>query len=133
MLTLETSNKMVEAAIKKAVELDQKISVAVVDNNGLLVNFRKMEGSFPVSHTFAIAKAYTSGTLGMPTKDMEPYAVPGKPYYGIESLAGGEFTTIAGGLPIKDKEGKIIGGIGVGGSYDVSKDVECAESGLTVI
>lgn len=130
MLTLQISNKIVDAVLKKAEELNQKVSVAVVDNNGLLVNFRKMEGAFPVSHTFAIAKAYTSGTLGMPTKDMEPYAVPGKPYYGIESLAGGEFTTIAGGLPIKDVDGKVIGGIGVGGSYDVLQDVECAEAGI---
>lgn len=130
MLTLEKANKIIEKVLEKASQLKVTVSVAVVDQNGSLVNFRKMDGAFAVSHKFAIAKAFTSGTLGMATGDMEPYALPGKPYYGIESLSGGEFTTIAGGLPIKDEKGIVIGGIGVGGSYDVNQDVECAQHGL---
>jgi len=130
MLTLDVSNKIVSAAIKKAEELEQKISIAVVDRNGLLVNFRRMEGAFPVSDKFSISKAFTSGTLGMPTKDIEAYSLPGKPYYGIDSLEGGKFTTIAGGMPIKDAKGNVIGGVGVGGSYDVLQDEDCANTGL---
>ena len=68
----------------------------------------------------------------MATADMAPYATPGKPYYGMDALFGGELTTIAGGLPIKIGD-KLAGGIGVGGSTDVNQDAECAKAALEVI
>jgi len=129
MLTLKKANDIALGALKKAKELGLKVSIAVVDDRGTLVVFHKMDGAFPVSPDFALTKAYTSATLRLPTGGMSQYAIPGKPYYGLNSLASGVFTTIAGGVPILDGK-KVIGGIGVGGSHDVAQDVECAESGL---
>ena len=93
---------------------------------------RSFYGALTISPKFAIAKAYTSGTLGMPTADMAAYAVPGKPYYNMNALFGGELTTIAGGVPIK-MGGKLVGGIGVGGSADVAQDAECAVAAVEAI
>lgn len=127
-----TAIKAVEAAIKKAEELNVQISVAIVDQYGDLVAFGRMLNAFKISPKFAITKAVTAGTLGMPTADMAGYAVEGKPYFGLNSLFGGELTTIAGGIPVK-KGDQLIGGIGVGGSTDVNQDVECAKSALVVL
>lgn len=124
--------KALELAEAKAKELGSAISVAVVDEYGDLVGFSRMEGAIKISPKFAIAKAYTSGTLGMATGDLAGFAQEGKPYHGLDSIFGGELTTIAGGLPIKVGE-KLIGGIGVGGSYDVTQDVECAKAALAII
>lgn len=124
--------KAIEAAEAKAKELGIAVSVAIVDEYGDLVAFSRMEGAIKISPKFALAKAYTAGTIGMATADMAPYAVPGKPYYGMDALFGGELTTIAGGLPIKDGN-KLVGGVGVGGSADVSQDVECAKAILEVL
>lgn len=121
--------KALESAEAKAKELGVDISIAIVDQYGDLVAFSRMNRALKISPRFAIAKAYTSGTLGLATTDIAKYSGEGKPYYGVESLFGGVLTTIAGGLPIMEGE-KIIGGIGVGGSHDVNQDVECAKSAL---
>ena len=132
MLTLEKANKMITASQKKAEELGIAVTTYVVDSNGILIASSKMDGALAVSPIFAEAKAYTSGTLGLSTAQIAKYAESGKPYYGVDNLSGGKLTTIAGGFPIKEGE-KLIGGIGVGGSYDVSQDVACAENALSVL
>lgn len=124
--------KAIEASEAKAKALGIAVSTAVVDEYGDLVAFSRMEGAIKISPKFALAKAYTAGTIGMATADMAPYATPGKPYYGMDALFGGELTTIAGGLPIKEGN-KLVGGIGVGGSADVNQDVECATAALKVL
>lgn len=121
-----------EAAEAKAKELGVAVSIAIVDEYGDLLAFSRMEGAIKISPKFAIAKAYTSGSLGMPTEDIAGYAVEGKPYHGITSLFAGKLTTIAGGIPIM-KDGKLVGGIGVGGSLDVKQDAECAKAALTIL
>lgn len=132
MLTLEKAKKAIEAAENKAKELKNSSCIVVVDTNGIIVALHKMDGAFAVSPVFAQAKAITSGTLGLSTEDISKYSMPGKPYYGVESLSNGKFTTIAGGIPLI--EGKtLIGGIGVGGSYDVSEDAQCAKAGADAI
>ena len=124
------AHEAVQKAIEKAKELDANISVAVVDEYGVLVAFGRMEKAIKISPKFAITKAYSSGTIGLGTGDMEAYAGEGKPYFGLSDLFGGEITTIAGGLPIMIGD-KLVGGIGVGGSHDVSQDLECAKFALS--
>lgn len=124
--------KAIEASEAKAKQLGIAVSTAIVDQYGDLVAFSRMEGAIKISPKFAIAKAYTAGTIGMATADMAGFAGEGKPYQGMTDLFGGELTVIAGGLPIKDGE-KLVGGVGVGGSADVSQDVECAKAALAAL
>jgi uncharacterized protein GlcG (DUF336 family) len=129
MLTLDKANKIVEMAIKKAEDLGIAVTVVVVDDHGTPLALARMDGAIKVSPRFALAKAYTSGTIGMATNDMAGYAEEGKPYYGLNSILGGELSTIAGGVPIKDGD-KLLGAVGVGGSMDVSQDHDCAQAGV---
>ncbi len=131
MLNLAKAKQAIEAAEKKAADLGVAVSTAITDEYGILVAFSRMDGAIKISPKFAQEKAYTSGTLGMKTSDMAPYAVEGKPYYGMTSMFGGQLTTISGGVPIV-VGGKLIGGIGVGGSADTSQDAQCAEAAAAV-
>lgn len=130
-MNLDKAQKAVEKAIEKAKEIGAEVSVAVVDEYGVLVAFGRMEKAIKISPKFAVTKAYSSGTLGLGTGDMAGYAGEGKPYFGLSDLFGGEITTIAGGLPVMEGQ-KLVGGIGVGGSHDVAQDVEIAKAALEV-
>ena len=132
MITLNKAQKAIEAALAKARELGAAVSVVVVDDHGTTVAMARMDGAYTVSPKFALEKAYTSGTLRMPTSGMAPFAVEGKPYYGVMDMAGGVFTTISGGLPIMEGD-KCVGGIGIGGSPDTNQDEQCAKAGLAAI
>ncbi len=127
MITLQNAKKAIAVAQQKARELGITVSVAIVDGHGTPVAIERMDNALTVSPEFALTKAYTSATLGMATDDIEPFAEQGKPYFGINTLASGKFTTIAGGLPIA-YDGIVVGGVGVGGSQDVSQDKICARA-----
>jgi len=128
MLTLSHAKKALELAEAKAKELGVAVSIAVVDTSGVLIASSKMDAAITISPKFAYVKAFTSASIGMPSAGLAPYDVPGKPYYGIHTILSGELTTIAGGQPIM-MDGKLVGGIGVGGSTDVSQDDQCATAG----
>lgn len=132
MIILAKAKDALEASEKKAKELNIAISTVVVDTHGSVVASSRMDGAIPISPEFAYTKAYTSASLGMPTSGIGEYAIEGKPYFGLASILGGKLTPIPGGLPVKSGS-KIIGGVGVGGSTDVSQDALCAQEAVKVL
>ncbi len=132
MITLDKAKKALEASEKKAVQIGTAVTTVIVDEHGSIIAASRMDGAIPISPRFALNKAFTSANLGMPTEAIAEYATEGKPYYGLNTLFGGKLTTMAGGAPIfKDK--KIVGGVGVGGSQDVSQDAQCAQEAKKIL
>jgi uncharacterized protein GlcG (DUF336 family) len=129
-VNLENAEKAIEAARKKAVELNTKMCIAVVDSGANLKAFLRMDDAWVGSIDIAIKKAKTACFFTMPTGQLGQLSQPGHPLYGIEHSNQG-LITFPGGLPILDN-GVLIGAIGVSGSA-VENDHAVAEAGVKVL
>src|SRR5215213_3547182 len=114
-ITLEQAQKLVDAAQKKAGEIDTLMNIAVVDAGGNLKAFARMDGAWLGSIDISIKKAKTSRYFDMPTGEIGKLSQPGGPLWNIEVSNQG-LITFPGGVPIKAADGTIIGAIGVSGS-----------------
>jgi uncharacterized protein GlcG (DUF336 family) len=130
-ITLEQALAVVSAAREKAEEQGTLMDIAVVDAGANLKAFIRMDGAFLGSIDISIKKAKTARFFNMPTGELGKLAQPNQPLYNIEFSNGG-LITFPGGLPLKDKDGNIIGAIGVSGS-SVEDDHEVALAGAAVL
>ena len=130
-ISLEQAQAIVAAAHAKAVKQGTLMDIAVVDAGANLKAFIRMDGAFLGSIDISIKKAKTARYFNMPTGKLGELAQPGKPLYNIEFSNGG-LITFPGGLPLKDKDGNIIGAIGVSGS-SVEDDNEVALAGAAAL
>jgi len=130
-LTLEMAERILQAAKEKARELKIQEDIAVVDDGGNLKAFARMDGAWLGSIDIAIRKARTARYFDAETAKLGQMSQPGQPLYGIEFSNGG-LITFGGGMPLKDRQGNIIGAVGASGST-VDNDVKVAEAAVDYV
>lgn len=130
-ITLEQTYRIVKAAYDKALEMNVKMDIAVVDAGANLKAFVRMDGAWLGSIDIAIKKAKTARFFDMPTGEIGKLSQPGGSLYNIEHSNGG-LITFPGGIPLKNNEGEVIGAIGVSGST-VEDDHVVAEAGIAAL
>jgi uncharacterized protein GlcG (DUF336 family) len=130
-ISTDAAHRLIAAAEAKAGELGKPFVIAVVDDDGVLKAFSRMDGAALLSVQVAQDKAYTAVGFGMPTdgwhdfiKDDPPLAA-GAPS-GIDRLV-----VFGGGYPLT-VDGQLVGGIGVSGGH-YSEDMQIAEAGLAAL
>lgn len=130
-VTLAQARQLIDAAEKKANEIGQPMSVAVVDQGGNLVAYVRMDGAWIGSVDISINKAFTSRAFDIQTKDLGENAQPGEQFYGIHASNGGRIMIFSGGIPLVDN-GQIVGAVGIsGGTGDQDQAVaEAAAAAL---
>jgi uncharacterized protein GlcG (DUF336 family) len=101
------------------------MAIAVVDAEGGLQLFKRMDGTLPVSTELAVSKAYTAAILRMPTHQVGELAQPGAALYGIQHTHGGRIVLFGGGYPLC-LHGEVVGAIGVSGGT-VEQDMAVAQ------
>lgn len=130
-LRYELAEKALHAAVQKAKSLNIPVSIAVVDTGGHLVSFARLDSVFGVID-FAVKKAKTAAMFGVDS-DIMGSIISGSDIHGYGMLNSNEgLLTIAGGVVIKDKEGRVIGAIGSSGGTP-EQDKEIATAGLSAI
>lgn len=130
-ISLDQAHVALEAAAKKARQINTKMDIAIVDAGGNLKAFARMDGAWLGSIDIAIKKAKTARNFDMPTGEIGKLSQPGGPLYQIEVSNGG-LITFPGGVPIKSADGTIIGAIGVSGST-VENDHAVAQAGADAV
>jgi uncharacterized protein GlcG (DUF336 family) len=130
-VTIENAQIAIEAARKKALELGTLMNIAIVDSGGNLKAFYRMDDAWVGSIDISIKKAKTAVYFGMPTGEIGKLSQPGGPLFGIEHSNEG-LITFPGGLPIVDRDGVMMGAIGVSGST-VENDNAVAAAGVAVV
>jgi uncharacterized protein GlcG (DUF336 family) len=108
---LERAKQVLGAAEAEAKKRNWKMNIAVVDTNGELVHFSRMEGAQIASGSISIGKARTSARFRRESRAFFNAYETGHPYVGTL-----DSTLIAspGGFPLVEG-GKLIGAIGCSG------------------
>ena len=125
-ITLDEANRVIAAAIAKADEQGTKMSIAVVDAGGRLVSFARMDDAIWAGVYGSTGKAIASAAFKRPSgffQDMADRPI----FQGIKAGEGDHMILSQGAVPI-EKEGQIIGAVGVGGGTG-EQDEECAQAG----
>jgi uncharacterized protein GlcG (DUF336 family) len=117
-LDLKQATGLIERAQSAASETGVPVIIAVVDPATNLKAFARMDGAVLGSIDIAIKKAKTAALFECNSEDVWEYCKPGAPAHGLE-LSNGGLAPFAGGIAIKDPNGKLMGAVGVsGGSVD---------------
>jgi glc operon protein GlcG len=120
-ITADRAAEVAAAAVAEARKPPRnwKLAVAVVDPNGDLVYFYKMDDTQLGSIDIAINKARTAARLRRPTADM---------WKALQTQAGaylatlGDFAIAMGAYPLIES-GKLIGAVGASGGTGAQDDV----------
>ena len=112
-ITLDDAASIMTAALSAARGSGASISIAIVDDAGVLIAFQRMPEARGYTAELAQQKARVSAQVGVPSAAIQ---------------AAGRSDATAGGVPIKT-DGQIVGAIGVSGA-STQVDVRIAEAGI---
>lgn len=127
VLTLEAATRAADAAEAEARKNNWAVSIAVLDDSGQMILFRRMDGAKLVATDIAIRKARTAAYFQGPTKDLEAEVAGGR----TALLPIDGFMPLEGGVPIVSG-GQLVGAIGVSGVTG-AQDAQCALAGAAQV
>lgn len=124
-ITQALSDTVLAAAEAKAIEIGVPMNVAVLDDGGNLKAFLRMDGALIGSIDIALRKAKTAVLFGMNSEEVGEFCKPGGSSPGLAQTNGG-LVVFAGGIPLRDSAGALLGAVGVSGGA-VTQDFAVAE------
>ena len=129
-ITLEAAQQAIDAAAAKAREIGVPMAIAVVDPDGTLKAFSRMDGAALLAVRIAQQKAWTAISFGLPTQGLWEFIKDDPPL--LHRLPHQENMILFGGGSPISLDGQMIGGIGASGGH-YSQDQECADAGLAAL
>ena len=98
----------------KAMEIGVAMNIAVLDGGGHLKAFNRMDKALLGSIDVAVKKAKTAVLFGMNSEAVGEFCRPGGSSPGLAET-NDVLVVFAGGIPLRNAAGEVIGGIGVSG------------------
>ena len=130
-VSLARAEAAIDAGKKKAAEIGLAFTVTVVDAGTHLVAATRMDGAVLGSIEVSASKARTAVLFGQPTNDLNAAVKPGTSMFSINRAIRDPVAFVAGGIPLIDDAGLVVGAVGVsGGSPDQDQQVALAAVGL---
>lgn len=130
-MTLAAARRLSEKVRRRAEEMGIPVVVAVTNKGANPVLMECADGAYIASSDIALGKAYTVVSLKMTTAELAKLAKPGGSLYGIQFTNGGKIVIFGGGEPLRNKNGDIIGGLGVSGGSE-EQDTYLAKYGREI-
>jgi uncharacterized protein GlcG (DUF336 family) len=129
-LTLDEAQQVIARAQTKATDSGIRVTVAVVDEGGLLVALARMDGAPPLSPQVAEAKAVGAAMLYRDGAGLADLAKDRPGFFSAaDRLVRMPIVPGLGSVLIR-RDGKVLGAVGVSGGKP-EQDLECAEAGLS--
>jgi glc operon protein GlcG len=128
-ISVENAKKAAAAALAEAVKNHWTMAVAIVDPNGTLIYYEKMENTQLGSANVAIDKARSAALYKRPTKAFQDALAAGGA--GLRIMTLRDAIPVEGGIPLII-DGKIVGAIGLSGANS-DQDGQCATAGASII
>jgi len=125
-MTLFAAQNLSKKVRQKAKEMGVKPVIAISNKGGNPVLVECENDSYIASYDIALNKAYTVVALKMSTKELSKLAKPDGSLYGIQFTNNGKIVIFGGGEPLTNKNGTVIGGVGVSGGNE-AQDTELAK------
>lgn len=124
MLTLKLAATIVDGIFARAAGTGSKpLTVAVLDNGGVLIMLARQDGCGTSRPKIAIEKADSALALDMPTRTLVSFYAgnPGM-HEQLRAMTGKALIPLPGGVLIRDADGRTLGAVGVtGGSLEAEE------------
>jgi uncharacterized protein GlcG (DUF336 family) len=127
-LTLAMAQAIANGAMESCKAMGYKVSVEVVDRDGLAIVMLRGDGAGLHTPEGADRKAYTAKTFRAPSADFLKRMQQNPAAHASEQYT--RVLAIAGGLPIKVGD-DVVGAVGVSGSP--GKDDDCGQAGINKV
>ena len=130
-ITLDQAGIIVDTALKKGRALNLgPLTVAVLDAGGHLVALKREDRSGILRPDIAIGKAWGALGMGFGTREIAERAKAMPIFYSaLTPLSQGRLVPVPGGVLIRDRQGDVIGAVGITGDTS-DNDEACAVAGI---
>ena len=130
-VTLEQADRIVSAALAAGRENRMMpLTVAVLDAGGHLVRLKREDRSGILRPQIACGKAWGAIGMGVSSRLLQD-RLSDRPNFitALTAASEGRFVPVPGGVLIKDRDGRILGAVGISGDTS-DKDEYCAIMGI---
>jgi uncharacterized protein GlcG (DUF336 family) len=116
-VSLAQASALADAALTRGDERGlAPLTIAVLDPGGHLVVLKRQDGSGILRAEIAVAKAWGVLGMGLPARELAARARDAPQFFAaLTTLSGGRMMPVAGGVPLLDDSGSLVGSAGASG------------------